>query len=82
MASNTITKKDWKTISLALNYALQEREGFAAAVANSCHDKVFHERAVSQMESFEKLHQKLFGVPTAHKSLADEDRKCPIHLYF
>jgi hypothetical protein len=70
----TFTKSDLQTISLALHYACQDRDGFADA--NHRKGPVA-KQAEALIKRMDKLHRKLFNEPTMFTQLREQDRLTP-----
>lgn len=62
-------KRDLDTIRIALNCAIDERDGYADAYNNKGPDA---KRAIALVTRFEKLHVKMFGCETARKTMHRE----------
>jgi hypothetical protein len=72
----TITANDLNIIRSALSYAVADRSSFMDAM-RGCSDDPAFKRAKASVENFEKLNQKLFGEPTHHTQMVEEDRAAP-----
>lgn len=69
-----LTAKDWRIIRVALNHAMDERDGFADAYSYKGPEA---DAAMLAVREFEALHQKLFGECSARQQLIERYAALP-----